>query len=114
MDTQTVEKWRQAVKRILKELVDIPYPDEANVTSKTVFDEAADVYLVVVEGWRDVRRMHGCLVHVEIREDKIWILLDGTENGVAEELMAAGVPKEHIVLGFKSPQARLHTGFAVA
>ena len=81
---------------------------------KAVFDEDADVYLVVVEGWEDVCRLHGCLVHVEIKGDKTGIQQDGTENGVASELLAAGIPKEHIVLGFKSPQSRALTDFAVA
>ncbi|NEP33849.1 element excision factor XisI family protein, partial [Moorena sp. SIO3B2] len=38
----------------------------------------------------------------------------GTEDGIAGELLEAGIPKERIVLGFKSPGVRKHTGFAVA
>jgi hypothetical protein len=30
------------------------------------------------------------------------------------ELVAAGIPKERIVLGFKPPEQRKHTEFAVA
>ncbi len=41
-------------------------------------------------------------------------MLDGTEYGLANELLDAGVPKDRIVLGFKRPQTREHTGFAVA
>jgi XisI protein len=37
-----------------------------------------------------------------------------TEDGIAEELIAAGIPKQHIVLGFHEPEIRPHTGFAVA
>ncbi|BAY29391.1 fdxN element excision controlling factor protein [Nostoc carneum NIES-2107] len=37
-----------------------------------------------------------------------------TEEGVASDLLAAGVPKEDIVLGFRHPKIRQHTGFAVA
>jgi len=29
------------------------------------------------------RRVHGCLVHIDIIEDKIWIQADGTERGLA-------------------------------
>jgi hypothetical protein len=84
------------------------------MTAKTVFDEGSDVYLVVVEGWKDVERLHGCMVHVEIKGDKIWVQLDGTEDGVAADLLAAGISKDCIVLGFKSPQSRKYTSFAVA
>jgi hypothetical protein len=114
MDPETLNEWRQTIKKILRELASIPYPEVVSLTSRTVFDEAADVYLVVVEGWEDVRRLHGCLVHVEIKDDKIWIQLDGTEDGIAGDLLAAGIPKDRIVLGFKSPRSRRLTGFAVA
>jgi hypothetical protein len=114
MDAHTLNHWRQTIKKILSELAAIPYPDVVNIRAKPVFDETADTYLVVMEGWQDVRRLHGVLVHVEIKDSKIWIQQDGTEDGIARDLLAAGIPKDQIVLGFKSPQSRVHTGFAVA
>jgi XisI protein len=114
MDTRTLNDWRQIIKKILAELAAIPFPEVVNPKAKTVFDESADIYMVLVEGWQDVKRMHGCLLHVEINDGKIWIQQDGTEEGVANELLAAGIPKDRIVLAFKSPQTRAHSGFAVA
>ena len=66
------------------------------------------------EGWENSRRVHGCVVHAEIRNDKIWIHYDGIEDGITDELVAAGVPKDHIVLAFHPPQVREHTGYALA
>ena len=43
-----------------------------------------------------------------------WIQQDGTEDGIATDLMVAGIPKERIVLGFKRPESRKYTEFAVA
>ena len=116
MDAATLNEWRRLIKKLLTELAAIPHSGNVAPKAKTVFDESADAYLVVVEGWDDVLRLHGCVAHLEIRSDKIWILLDGTEYGLATELLAAGVAKDHIVLGFKSPSSRaqLQTGFAVA
>ena len=114
MDTHTLNCWRQTIKKILTDLAAIPFPEVVTMNAKTVFDETADVYLIVVEGWQEVRRLHGCLVHVEIKGDKIWVQQDGTEDGVVTDLLAAGIPKENIVLGFKSPQSRAYTNFAVA
>jgi hypothetical protein len=39
---------------------------------------------------------------------------DGTEDGVTDELVQAGIPKEEIVLDFHEPSVRPYTGFAVA
>jgi XisI protein len=113
VDTDTLNHWRRTIEKILTDLAAIPFPEVVTMTAKTVFDEAADIYLVIVEGWQGVRRLHGCLVHVAIKGDKIWIQQDGTEDGVAGDLLAAGIPKDRIVLGFKSPQSRAFTGFAV-
>jgi hypothetical protein len=114
MDTDTLNHWRRTIKKSLADVAAIPFPEVVTLSARTVFDEAADVYLVIVEGWQDVRRLHGCLVHVEIKGDKIWVQQDGTEDGVVADLLAAGIPKNCIVLGFKSPQSRALTGFAVA
>jgi hypothetical protein len=51
---------------------------------------------------------------LEIRDGKIWILIDNTEEGIANELVDHGVPRNHIVLGFYSPQLRELGEFAVA
>jgi hypothetical protein len=51
---------------------------------------------------------------VDIINGKIWIQRDGTEYGVARELVDAGVPKSQIVLGFRPPEIRPYTEFAVA
>ena len=114
MDTETLNGWRDLIKRLLTELAEIPYATGDELTKKTVFDETSDQYLVLVQGWDDARRMHGCLAHLEIIDGKIWVQQDGTEYGIATELLAAGVSKTNIVLGFKSPRSRHHTGFAVA
>lgn len=63
-----------------------------------------------VEGHKMV---HGCILHLEIRDDKIWIHRDGTEDGIPRELLAEGVPKDKIVLGFYTPEKRKITDFAV-
>jgi len=57
--------------------------------------------------------VHGCLVHIDIINDKIWIQRDGTEYGIANELVNAGIPKNQIVLAFQPVDIRQYTEFAV-
>ena len=83
--------------------------------NEAVYDSLNDRYLVMTIGWqRDVRRIHGCLAHLEIINGKVWIQRDGTEDGIGYELEEAGVPKEDIVPAFHSASVRIHTGYAVA
>ena len=56
--------------------------------------------------------VYGRIIHVDIRDRKIWIQRDFTEEGVASELVNLGVPKTDIVLGFKPPYMRQFTDFA--
>jgi hypothetical protein len=79
---------------------------------KVIFDKEHDRYQVLNIGWQELTRVFGCIIYVEIKEGKIWIERDGTEIGVANELVAAGIPKQDIVLAFKAPYKRKFTEFA--
>ncbi|BAU10786.1 XisI-like fdxN element excision controlling factor protein [Leptolyngbya sp. NIES-3755] len=79
-----------------------------------VSDETNHHYLLVELGWQDGRRIYGTLIHLDIINGKIWIQQDGTEDGIASELVAIGIPKQQIVLGFKSEQRRRITEFALS
>ncbi len=71
-------------------------------------------YQLVYAGWKNRRRRYGCVLHLDIKDGKIWIQHDGTEIGIANELVNLGVPKDDIVLAFHEPFARPYTGFAVS
>jgi hypothetical protein len=59
-------------------------------------------------------RRNGSILHMDIRDGKVWIQYGGTEEGAADRLVSAGNPRNRIVLVFKSPSIRPHTGFAMA
>jgi hypothetical protein len=82
--------------------------------TQMVTDDANGHYYLMDIGWHDMQRIHGCLLHVDIKNGKIWIQQDWTEEGIADELIAAGVSTADIVLAFQAPYKRPHTGFATA
>jgi hypothetical protein len=106
------ERYRQLIAALLAERASVPFA-HGEIQSQTVIDPVGDHYLLMLVGW-DRKRVHGCLVHVDIIDSKFWIQRDGTEDGIATELEATGVPREHIVLAFKSADIRKLTGYAVA
>jgi hypothetical protein len=85
--------------------------DETEV--QLILDLERNHYLLMLVGWHGQRREYGSLIHIDIKDEKIWIQSDGTEVGVANELVEAGVPQKDIVLGFKSPFKRQFTEYAV-
>lgn len=104
--------YRKLIREILSNHAKIPYKN-GNIKFETVFDSESDRYLLMILGRENKRYEHGCLIHVDIINEKIWIQRDGTEIGVANEFVEAGVPKNEIVLGFKSPERRKDTEFAI-
>jgi len=89
-------------------------PAYGEIEIETVFDDKVGHYELMYVGWNRKERVHGAIIHVDLRGDKVWIQHDGTERGIAEDLLEAGIPREHIVLAFHSPEVRQHTDFAVA
>lgn len=108
-----VDVYRQIVRNVLSAYVEISYAN-GEIRNEVVFDAEHDRYLVVSVGWDKVKRIHGTLIHLDIIDGKVWIQRDGTEQGIARELVAAGVPKEQIVLGFHQADVRPHTEYAAA
>ncbi|MGA7934745.1 MAG: XisI protein [Kovacikia sp.] len=111
MDTITF--YQDTIEKILKEYAAIPY-SYGEIKQYVIIDADRTHFLLFNEGWDRKKRVHGAVIHAEIRDGKIWIHYDGTEDGITDELVAAGVPKDHIVLAFHPPHVRPHTGYAVA
>ena len=80
----------------------------------TVFDRQNGQFLLIDEGWDGFKHIHRVWVHVELRDGKFWIQKDGMEDGIAVDLMNAGIPKERIVLAFQHPGRRQYGEFAVS
>jgi hypothetical protein len=108
-----LEIYRMYIQNILKKHALPPLGDE-EVEAQTIFDTARDHYQLVHTGWQDDNRLYGCMIHVDIKNGKFWVQYDGTEEGIANELVELGVPKEDIVLAFHAPYKRPFTDFAVA
>lgn len=106
-------QYREIVRKVILEYATHkPYHGQIHV--EAIIDTERDHYQVVHVGWDGVRRIHGCTVHIDIIDDKVWIQYDGSSDPVAEALMEAGIPQEDIVLGFHPEDLRQYTGFAVS
>ena len=108
-----VEKYRDLLEKIITEYAAIPYA-YGEIERRAVFDRKNDTYLLLINGWKNHRRIHGMIIHADIINGKIWIQRDGTEEGIATDLEAAGVPKSDIVLAWYDARTRQYTKYAAA
>jgi XisI protein len=111
MDTLT--QYRTIIEQCLLPYTAIPYAT-GHVQCRPVFDRERQSFLLITEGWQGAKRIHGCLVHIDIIEGKIWIQRDDTDGGITYALVEAGIPKDQIVLGFQEASVRPYTDYAVA
>jgi hypothetical protein len=84
------------------------------VETLCVFDDERDQYLLLNTGWAGDRRVRGATLYVRLKNGKIWIEEDWTEEGIGNYLVGAGVPKKDIVAAFHPPEVRPFTEFAIA
>jgi hypothetical protein len=112
MDKLTV--YRKIIKQALADRAELmrsqPLSGEEVVC---LFDEATDHYLLLRLGWVRGKRLYSITVHLRLANGKIHVEQDWTEDAVAG-LIAAGVPKEDILLAFNPPELRDLTGYAIA
>lgn len=108
-----LEEYRRIIYRTLSDYASIPY-SYGQINSQVIESIDHNNFLLVKEGWNEEMHIHHCLVHVQIKDNKIWIHFDGTEDSITETLVAAGIPKDEIVLAFHPPHVRKYTEYAIA
>ena len=100
--------------QILQEYSDILNRKGDRPTSKVIVSGDRTRYLIITEGWNEQTRVHSLIFDAEIYNGKIWLHHDGLDHGITEDLHAAGISKDQIVLAFHPPHIREHTGYAPA
>lgn len=108
-----VDTYRSIVKRIILDYAE-QVPSHGKIQPWPLLDENRDNYALIDVGWDRTGRVHAVVLHVRLQDGKVWIEQDGTEDGIADEFLAAGIPKEEIVLGFYRPERRAIGEFALA
>jgi XisI protein len=106
-------KYREYIKTLLTNYVSDDVKDD-NVEVQLILDTEHDHYQWMNVGWQQLNRIYRCVMHFDIKDDKIWLQQNLTDQNPAEALVAMGVPREDIVLGLQAPYKREYTDYGVA
>ncbi len=110
-----LEQYCNFIKKILTEYHQwVSGSTNSQRESCLIFDDFHGHYMWIFMGWEDKKKIRNIHVHIRIKNEKIYIEEDWTEEGIATELLREGVPKEDIVLAFHAPETRKFTEFAIA
>ena len=99
-----IDFYKRCIKKLLSEYDSFKSP-WSNV--ELLFDDERMTYMAVRVGWSKYKRIHLCLVHIDILGEKMVIQCNNTENQVMTELLEMGIPRENIVFGFIPPENRI-------
>jgi len=108
-----LDQYRVNIQKLLQDYAALGRSDQ-DIETELIFDTTRDHYQLVHVGWQNERRVYGCILHLDIKDGKIWLQHNGTENDIAAELVEMGVVKSDIVIGFHSPFKRQFTEYAVS
>ena len=78
-----------------------------------ILDTEHNRYLLLSVGWLNGKRVHHTVMHIDIIDKKVWIQANNTDRLIAEELVAAGIPPQSIVLGLQPPEVRPYTAYGI-
>ncbi|MBC6472186.1 MAG: XisI protein [Hormoscilla sp. GM102CHS1] len=108
-----IAKYREYIQNLLTRYASNDISDNG-VEVQLILDTERDHYQWMNVGWQDLKRVYRCVIHFDIKDGKIWLQQNLTDQNPAEESLAMGVPKEDIVLGLHPPYKRPYTDYGVA
>jgi hypothetical protein len=85
-----------------------------NTEFQLLFDDVNGHYQLYRVGWEGLERVHYCVFHIDIKNEKIWVQEDATDYDIVGELEDQNIAKKDIVLGFHAPYKRPYTEYAIA
>ena len=88
--------------------------DQKDVDVQTIYDIDRDHYQLLYAGWEGYKRVFYPIIHIDIKNDKVWLQHNATEESIANDLMDIGIDRNDIVLGLHHPSQRPYTDFAIA
>lgn len=107
-----ITKYRTYVQTLLTRYAQSDRDNTIEV--QLLLDVERDHYQGMNVGWHGLERIYRCIMHFDIKDGKIWLQQNLTDQNPAEELVEMGVPREDIVLGLQPPYKRQSTDYGVA
>lgn len=108
-----LKKYEKAIMNFLETYASYFSNDPSGIETYIIADRERKHYQIVRTGWHEGRFFHYMLFHLHMKDNKVWIHQNNTEDMIGDDLVACGVSKADIVLGFQPEATRSLTGFGV-
>ena len=106
--------YQNAIIDLLKEYVSIKPVNMKDTEQQLIVDRERNHFAFVRLGWEGDQFIYQCIIHFDIKDGKIWLQQNRTDQKLIDELIAKGINQNDIVIGFIPPYARLANNVAAA
>ena len=103
--------YRESIKTFLRKYAE-SMTGNSGIEVELIFDTENDHYLLLDIGWQKSHRVHDCIFHFDIKNDKIWLQENNTDLEIDEDLAEMGISTDEIVVGFHHPSMRKYSDYA--
>lgn len=110
-----LKKYQEIIIALLEEYAQYKPVNIQEIDNQVITDLTRNHFQLVSVGWENEKFVHNTVLHFDIKPDgKVWLQANWTDTDIAAELVARGIEKSDIVLGFQLPRYRGYSGYAVA
>ena len=107
-------KYQGILLNYLRNQAKIKPANMPDIDSHVIADLENNHFRLLQTGWQNHRYVFTVVFHFDIKNGKVWFQRNITDKDVVDELMEMGIARQDIVLGFRAPEVRPYSGFAVA
>lgn len=102
---EKLEHYRQSIQDLLTRYI-VELPTKAEVESQLLIDTQRDHYQWMRVGWKGSQRIYHVVIHLDIKDGKVWIQQNTTDTDLVQALSDGGIDREDIVLGLQPAYKR--------
>lgn len=88
--------------------------DMPDIAYQFIENKKRTQFILLALGWHKNIYHHDLLMHIQIKNDQIWIQEDNTGVGISKILQEKGIPRSAIIHGFEEPILREQSKLARA
>ena len=83
-----LNQYRRIIQQVLERHAQYR-PSHGQIEPMLICDATRDQYVLIDVGWDRTGRVHSVVVHLHLRQGKIWVEWDGTEPSLTHDLLEA-------------------------
>ena len=99
-------KFEKVILDFLKEYAKGYQNSPDGLENQIIVDSTGHHYQLLRVGWSNKKFVHFCVFHFDIKDGKIWVQVNETEELIVDELVRRGISPKDIELGFQPEYLR--------